>query len=211
MKEMLQNKLKENLKYRVPAILICITLAVGLFVTRDYSVSNYFTLTRRSIFDAFDYLRSVGKDIFCMCLFRFLIFALVIQFLLIKFLGRVKNSSKLCCFIFLQNLISIFFVILIFGIIFVLCGSSIEHTLKSFYSNNIHRYVAVDILHLVGTNWSIYSLFYSIAFAIPATVIATPLLYFFLRNDTTSKKLLLLSIFISCFICYTHFTLFFYI
>ena len=73
MKETLQNKLKENLRYIIPAILLCIALIVGLFVNRD----------------ALNYMKPVGKDIFWMCFFQILAFILIVQFLVIKFLGRV--------------------------------------------------------------------------------------------------------------------------
>lgn len=209
MKEMLKNKLKENLRYRIPAILLCITLAVGLFVTRDYSISNYLRLATGNIFNAFDYLSSVGINIFFMFLFRFLTFAMILQFLFIKFLGGVENSSRLCCFILLHTLIAMFCAILIFVIIFAFCGRSIEHILKRFYINNIPRYVVVDTLHLFGTNWSLYSLFYSIVFAVPATAVATPLLYFSLCNDTKSKKLLFISVLFSCAVCYAQIGMFF--
>lgn len=183
------NKLINN-KYNIPAIILIVVLCIGLIATYDKPLA-------------------VDEDWFWHRFFYVIAFIFVIQFLLIKFLGRVKNSSKLCCFIFLNNLISIFSAIAICSVIRVFECVFITKILHDFWGA-IPVYVLGDLFWPAGAIWGPHILFYTITFAVLTTAIATPLLYFSLRNDTKSKKLLFISTLLSCAICYTCITIFFH-
>ncbi len=185
----IKNWLINNSKiiYRITAIVLLVILSYGLYSTYD---------------EVFFHLGKVGRDKFWLCIFYTLTFILIIQFLFVLILGKVRRIAKLCCSIIILNMIAMLITfILIFIFNFIV-----------YYSDYpAEGYIHELLIRLLwpASIWASHDWIYSIAFAILASGISTTLQYYFLRKNTKSKKLLLTSLIISSVIVYTCITIFF--
>ncbi len=186
----IKNWLINNSKiiYRITAIVLLVILSYGLYVKYN---------------DVLLYFGAVDRDIFWLCFFYTLTFILIIQFLFVLILGKVKRLDKLCCSVIILNMIAM----LITFIMYSICGLIIP---KLIYPvDGIIRSILIDLLWPAGLVWCGHDWISSIIFAILASGISTTLQYYFLRKNTKSKKLLLTSLIISSVIVYTCITIFF--
>ncbi len=190
----IKNWLINNSKiiYRITAIVLLAILSYGLYITFRQIIIKFNPVN-------FYY---VHMDKYLLHIFYTLTFILIIQFLFVLILGKVKRIAKLCCSIIILNMIAMlitFILIFIFNFI-------------AYYSDYpAEGYIHELLIRLLwpASIWASHDWIYSIAFAILASGISTTLQYYFLRKNTKSKKLLLTSLIISSVIVYTCITIFF--
>lgn len=189
MKE-IYNKLKNNSDkiYRVVAIIMIIILSIGLIKTYKKP-----------------YL--VDTDLYWLQIFYTLTFILIVQFIVIMLVGQIKRVSKLCCSVIILNMLGM----LITFILYSICLMIISYGRIPPLDTNIISIILMAIFWPTGTVWCTHSLISATIFAVFTSIFSTVIQYFFLRNDTKSKKLLLTSLIISSAICYTCITIYFHI
>ncbi len=195
----IKNWLINNSKiiYRITAIVLLAILSYGLYITFRQIIIKFNPVN-------FYY---VHMDKYLLHIFYTLTFILIIQFLFILILGKVKRVAKLCCSVIILNMIAMLITIILFSI-FRATYCVIIGKLTGLL-DTIFVYLSMDLLWPAGAIWYGHDWISSIIFAILASGISTTLQYYFLRKNTKSKKLLLTSLIISSVIVYTCITIFF--
>lgn len=201
MEKLKTNKSHNNLIYLCLTFFILAILAYGLTTTFD---------------TIFHHLGSaVDKDMFEQSKFYIISFVLIIQFLFLITLGRVKSKARTFCITFFNTVISILMIIGIYAIDMIISSySKSEPTYSIFMPSYLFgffpRDLVINMFYPSCRIWGFHDLIRPIIFIILGLLFMLPLQYRFLKKDTKNKKLLLWAICISSFICYSAVSFFFY-
>lgn len=193
-------KLKTNIS-RNNLIYLCLT--VGILGFLAYGLTTTFNTIFHHLGSAVD------KDMFEQSKFYVISFVLVIQFLFLITLGRVKSKARTFCLTFIFNVIAICLAFQIYeiAIYFYHCFTwGINYIMFI----DFFKGLASIIFWPKGCIWYEPHIFNTLVFAALCMLIIIPLQYRFLKKDTKNKKMLLWAISISSFICYSAISFFFY-